>query len=271
MKCCSSARRMSTARRPNSPPPKPGRTCATYCDRAISRFKSDACDGLRAVVRSLRPFVQPAEPQAHAALRRSAGEERPDRRARLEADLLDRRQALPAGPLRRRHVPRLRLRTRARRSMRQLQTLLDPIHLKNPRSKISGSTNVEPRDTAHLFLKQPKMQERIRAWVDKATDWPPLARSIAYKWLDEGLIDRSITRDLFWGIKVTKDGKVRARASRAKSITSGSMRRSNTSARPSNGPKRPAAIGSAGGAPTKAPTTSPTSSSWARTTSPSTP
>ncbi len=89
------------------------------------------------------------------------------------------------------------------------QTLLDPIQLKNPRSKISGSTNVEPRDTAHLFLKQPKMQERIRAWVDKATEWPPLARSIAYKWLDEGLIDRSITRDLFWGIKVTKDDKVR--------------------------------------------------------------
>ena len=89
------------------------------------------------------------------------------------------------------------------------QTLLDPIQLKNPRSKISGSTNVEPRDTAHLFLLQPKMQERVRAWVDKATEWPPLARSIAYKWLDEGLIDRSITRDLSWGIKVTKDGKPR--------------------------------------------------------------
>jgi methionyl-tRNA synthetase len=88
-------------------------------------------------------------------------------------------------------------------------TLLDPTELKNPRSKISGSTNVEPRDTAHLFLKQPLMQDRIRAWVDKATEWPPLARSIAYKWLDEGLIDRSITRDLSWGIKVTKDGKPR--------------------------------------------------------------
>jgi methionyl-tRNA synthetase len=89
------------------------------------------------------------------------------------------------------------------------QTLLDPIELKNPRSKISGSTNVEARDTAHLFLLQPKMQDRVRAWVDKATEWPPLARSIAYKWLDEGLIDRSITRDLSWGIKVTKDGKPR--------------------------------------------------------------
>jgi methionyl-tRNA synthetase len=58
-------------------------------------------------------------------------------------------------------------------------------------------------------LKQPLMQDRIRAWVDKSIEWPALARSIAYKWLDEGLIDRSITRDLSWGIKVTKDGKVR--------------------------------------------------------------
>ncbi len=89
------------------------------------------------------------------------------------------------------------------------QSLLDPIDLKNPRSKISGSANVEPRDTAHLFLKQPFMQDRIRAWVDKSTDWPSLARSIAYKWLDEGLIDRSITRDLVWGVRVTKDGKPR--------------------------------------------------------------
>ncbi len=89
-------------------------------------------------------------------------------------------------------------------------TLLDPIELKNPRSKISGSTNVEPRDTAHLFLKQPLMQDRIRAWVDKSAEWPPLARSIAYKWLDEGLIDRSITRDLSWGIKVTQNGAPRA-------------------------------------------------------------
>lgn len=89
-------------------------------------------------------------------------------------------------------------------------TLLDPIQLKNPRSKISGSANVEVRDTAHLFLKQPLMQERIRAWVDAATEWPQLARSIAYKWLDEGLIDRSITRDLVWGVKVTKDREVRS-------------------------------------------------------------
>lgn len=88
-------------------------------------------------------------------------------------------------------------------------SLLDPTELKNPRSKISGSANIEVRDTAHLFLLQPKMETAIRAWVDAATEWPALARSIAYKWLDEGLQDRAITRDLAWGVRVTKEGAPR--------------------------------------------------------------
>ncbi|WP_300381563.1 methionine--tRNA ligase [Henriciella sp.] len=88
--------------------------------------------------------------------------------------------------------------------------LLDPVDLIDPYSAVSGSKNVEIRETRHLFLLQSKMQDTIRAWVDKSTDWPPLARSIALKWLDEGLRDRAITRDLSWGIPVTNpDGSVR--------------------------------------------------------------
>jgi methionyl-tRNA synthetase len=87
--------------------------------------------------------------------------------------------------------------------------VLDPVDLKEPYSAISGSRNLEVRDTRHLFLLQSKFQSEVRAWVDRAVDWPPLARSIAYKWLDEGLKDRAITRDLSWGVKVLKDGKPR--------------------------------------------------------------
>ncbi len=47
--------------------------------------------------------------------------------------------------------------------------------------------------------------DRIREWVDTKDDWPQLTRSIAYKWLDEGLEDRGITRDLDWGIPVDPD------------------------------------------------------------------
>ncbi len=89
-------------------------------------------------------------------------------------------------------------------------TLLDPIDLKNPYSSVSGSRNVEIRDTRHLYLLQSKMQDKVRAFVDaRAKDWPNLTTSIAYKWLDEGLIDRSITRDLSWGVPVTRNGSPR--------------------------------------------------------------
>lgn len=82
--------------------------------------------------------------------------------------------------------------------------LLDPTDLKDPYSVISGSRNLEVRDTRHLYLLQTKMADRIRAWIDSHPDWQLLAKSIAYKHLDEGLIDRGITRDLSWGIPVTQ-------------------------------------------------------------------
>lgn len=88
--------------------------------------------------------------------------------------------------------------------------LLDPVDLINPYSSVSGGTNIEIRDTAHLFLLQSKLQDTIRDWVDASTTWPQLARSIALKWLDEGLRDRAITRDLSWGVPVTApDGSPR--------------------------------------------------------------
>ena len=80
----------------------------------------------------------------------------------------------------------------------------------DPYSAVSGSTDVEVRDTNHLYLKQSAMADKLRSWVNGATGWPPLATSIALKWLDEGLRDRAITRDLKWGIPVTdRDGSVR--------------------------------------------------------------
>lgn len=84
--------------------------------------------------------------------------------------------------------------------------LLDPTDLIDPYSSVSGSKNLEVRDTRHLYLLQTKIEPEIRAWVDGKTGWQQLAKSIAYKHLDEGLIDRGITRDLAWGVPVTKGG-----------------------------------------------------------------
>ncbi|MEU1464897.1 methionine--tRNA ligase [Streptomyces sp. NPDC005727] len=84
--------------------------------------------------------------------------------------------------------------------------VLDPTDLINPRSAISGSTDLEVRETKHLFLLQSKLQHEVEAWVARhEEDWPQLASSIARKWLNEGLHDRAITRDLDWGVPVPAD------------------------------------------------------------------
>lgn len=84
--------------------------------------------------------------------------------------------------------------------------VLDPTDLINPRSAISGSTELEVRETKHLFLLQSKLQHEVEAWVARhEQDWPQLASSIARKWLTEGLHDRAITRDLDWGVPVPAD------------------------------------------------------------------
>lgn len=79
---------------------------------------------------------------------------------------------------------------------------LDPTELIDPRSAVSGSTEIEVRESSHVFLLQSQLADRLREWIDTKGDWPQLTRSIAYKWLDEGLQDRGITRDLDWGIPV---------------------------------------------------------------------
>ncbi|MFI8531395.1 methionine--tRNA ligase [Streptomyces aquilus] len=84
--------------------------------------------------------------------------------------------------------------------------VLDPTDLINPRSAISGSTDLEVRETKHLFLLQSKLQHEVEEWVARhEAEWPQLASSIARKWLTEGLHDRAITRDLDWGVPVPAD------------------------------------------------------------------
>lgn len=83
---------------------------------------------------------------------------------------------------------------------------LDPVDLLDARSTISGSTNLEMRDTKHLFLKQSQMKDTLDHWIDSKANWPVLTTSIAKKWLHDGdgLQDRGITRDLNWGVPVKR-------------------------------------------------------------------
>ena len=86
--------------------------------------------------------------------------------------------------------------------------VLDPADLINPRSAVSGSENIEIRASKHLFLRQSQCVDALRAFIDQKEKegWPHLTVSIARKWLDEGLKDRGITRDLKWGVPVNRPG-----------------------------------------------------------------
>jgi len=83
---------------------------------------------------------------------------------------------------------------------------LDPTDLIEPRSAVSGSTDLEVRETKHLYLRQSALKDDLDKWITSKTDWPVLTTSIAKKWLHDGdgLQDRGITRDLDWGVPVQK-------------------------------------------------------------------
>lgn len=85
-------------------------------------------------------------------------------------------------------------------------SVLEPTELLEPRSAISGGTDLEIRTTDHLFLRLDALSGEIRTWVEAHTNWSRLTRSIATKWLDEGLNERCITRDLSWGVPVPRNG-----------------------------------------------------------------
>jgi len=64
--------------------------------------------------------------------------------------------------------------------------LLDPTDLIAPHSVISGSTNIEVRDTRHLYVLRTRLADQIRAWVDKRPDrWPTLTPT-GLSWNERG-------------------------------------------------------------------------------------
>ncbi|NEQ31322.1 MAG: methionine--tRNA ligase [Leptolyngbya sp. SIO4C5] len=85
-------------------------------------------------------------------------------------------------------------------------SVLSPTDLINPQSAVSGSTHLEVRTSKHLFLRLDKLSEEVRNWVEQQESWPMLTKSIAMKWLNEGLQSRGITRDLSWGVPVPREG-----------------------------------------------------------------
>ncbi len=87
---------------------------------------------------------------------------------------------------------------------------IEPTDLIEPRCKTCGATPV-PRETTHWFFALSQFQEPLRKWLDSKPDWKPNVKRFCEGWFKAGLRDRSVTRDIDWGIPVPLDeaaGKV---------------------------------------------------------------
>ncbi len=82
---------------------------------------------------------------------------------------------------------------------------LDPIDLIDPRSKMSGATP-EQRTTDHFYLKLSEFSERLRHWLEGREGWRKHVLNFSLGWIEEGLHDRAITRDIDWGVEVPIEG-----------------------------------------------------------------
>ncbi len=75
----------------------------------------------------------------------------------------------------------------------------------NPRCRHCG-TPPEFRQTEHFFLRLSAFQERLQEWVKPKTFWRPNVANFTLGFLQSGLKDRAITRDIDWGIEVPVEG-----------------------------------------------------------------
>jgi methionyl-tRNA synthetase len=84
-------------------------------------------------------------------------------------------------------------------------SLLDPIDLINQTCKLCGNTPAA-RQTEHLYLTLSQLQETLEHYLAESTGWRENAVHLTGRYLNEGLHDRAVTRDLPWGIDVPAAG-----------------------------------------------------------------
>ena len=84
--------------------------------------------------------------------------------------------------------------------------LIDPLDLIDRSCKLCGKTPVKRR-SEHFFLALSKLKGELAEYLGSSQDyWRDNAVKLSQRYLNEGLKDRAITRDLPWGIDVPLDG-----------------------------------------------------------------
>ncbi len=79
--------------------------------------------------------------------------------------------------------------------------IYDTTTLIEPKCKICGSTPVI-KETKHWFLQLEGFREKLKRWLSTKDYWKENVLNFILGLLDQGLVERSVTRDLSWGIPV---------------------------------------------------------------------
>lgn len=83
--------------------------------------------------------------------------------------------------------------------------VLDPENLKEPICATCKSP-VTFRSSTHLYIAISQLEKELKELVDNEKGWRRNAVAFTNRYIDEGLRDRALTRDLEWGIPVPKEG-----------------------------------------------------------------
>ena len=84
-------------------------------------------------------------------------------------------------------------------------TVLEPEHLINPVCAVC-SRPVIFRKSRHLYIAISKLEKELRALAAQGASWRKNAVAFTDRYIEEGLRDRALTRDLAWGIPVPRAG-----------------------------------------------------------------
>lgn len=84
-------------------------------------------------------------------------------------------------------------------------TVLEPETLMEPICAVCGAP-ISFKNSKHLYISITKLQTELKALVDSHPEWRKNAIAFTNRYIDDGLRDRALTRDLEWGIKVPKVG-----------------------------------------------------------------
>lgn len=83
--------------------------------------------------------------------------------------------------------------------------VLEPETLAEPVCAVCGKP-VSFKNSRHLYIAVTRLRRELKELVDNHPEWRKNAVIFTNRYIDEGLKDRALTRDLEWGIEVPKEG-----------------------------------------------------------------